>query len=116
MSSRTTRPRADDYPQGVPTRNFSVPDATIDPEPGASRYDLLAVTAPSMASNTRFRTWWEGSGSRGASPATTRAQLRATFDGDARAALPHVTARTLVVHRRDNRFLRGGHGDSPAMR
>ncbi len=103
--------RAADYPFGIPTeflRRFEV-DVT-SPGSGIETGELVRVLAPSVADDEQFAGWWEDAGRRGASPATARALWSVTFYADVRDALPLIQAPTLVIHRRDCRWIRVGHG------
>jgi len=100
--------RRDDYPSGVPA---SVLEGFLESliEPGATTADDLPLMAPSMLTDVSFATWWRRAGHRGASPATARAVWRAA-QTDLRSILAGLQVPTLVIHARDNRFCRVGHG------
>jgi len=99
---------APDYPWGAPTETF---DAILDRhfEPGRAGDDVARV-APSKASDTAFRDWWDKAGRRGASPASARMQFLMLRDLDMRSVLPLIAAPTLVLQRSDNRFVVADHG------
>ncbi len=102
--------RDDDYPWGWPKHVLShfveaVTDPTYDGEP----IDDAALSAPSLADDAEFRAWWKRAGHRVASPAVARAIDVLSSTADVRAALPLITAPTLVLHRVDNRFWPIGH-------
>ena len=63
-----------------------------------------------MTADRAFRSWWKHAGQQGAGPAIARAQILMLKDVDLRPVLPHLTARTLIVHRRENRLVPVGHG------
>ena len=63
-----------------------------------------------MAADQAFRSWWKRAGQQGAGPAIARAQILMLGDVDLRPVLPDLTARTLIVHRRENRLAPVGHG------
>lgn len=97
--------RAPDYPIGIPrdvaaelSRQYVAQHGTT----GA----MLELTAPSVAHDQRFRTWWP----RYQRLSVPLGLARTTFDWfaevDVRAALPLIQAPTLVVARRDARFHR----------
>ncbi len=67
--------------------------------------DLLRLWAPSVADDARARAWWDKSLTAGASPSAALAWLQMTAEMDVRAALPAVSAPTLVLHRRDDRII-----------
>ena len=101
--------RASDYPAGVPD---SVVDAFLDTntEPGGDGPDFLSFAAPTVADDPSFRTWWDRSGRRGASPAMARSVLDIGYRADVRPLLGLIRAPTLVMHRRGSRNIRVGHG------
>jgi class 3 adenylate cyclase len=86
------------------------PDATWD----FAGDDDLAIIAPSLRGDGRFREWWSRASRRGASPATARAMLTMTMFADARDRLGEITVPTLVLHRRGNRFIPVGLGRAMA--
>ena len=63
---------------------------------------LLQLWAPSVADDERAQDWWNRALSAGASPTAALAWLQMTAALDVRAALPCVSAPTLVVHRLDD--------------
>jgi class 3 adenylate cyclase len=94
---------ADDYPIGVPGE---VAEALLD------QFDRLwgteamaAMFAPSRAGDQRFCRWFARFQRAIASPRAVQAFLRASFEMDARPILPLIQAPTLVLHRRDFRFI-----------
>ncbi|MGZ8752011.1 MAG: adenylate/guanylate cyclase domain-containing protein [Acidimicrobiia bacterium] len=102
--------RSDDYPIGVPSYLLDgfVENVT---DPGtADPIDDVSLTAPSLVDDVRFRRWWQRASSRAAAPAAARDVLRSTIRTDLRAGLPRIMVPTLVVHRRDDGFVRVGHG------
>jgi class 3 adenylate cyclase len=103
--------RAPDYPAGIPQRLLDAARG-VGTELDAidQGYDALALRAPSVADNDAFRSWWDRAGNRGASPAMARAIASVLWQADVRELLPLVQVPTLVVHRRDNPFMRVGHG------
>ncbi|CAM4311664.1 2-hydroxy-6-oxo-6-phenylhexa-2,4-dienoate hydrolase [Mycobacterium basiliense] len=102
---------APDYEQGLQT-NATEPFLTIGTEPDAVEqgFDVLRIMAPSVAHDQAFRSWWDLAGNRAASPSTARAFINAVRASDARDALPHITAPTLILHRRGSRFVPVEHG------
>jgi class 3 adenylate cyclase len=68
------------------------------------------MSAPSLATDVEFRSWWKRAGERSASPAVARAIDGVTLGTDVRAVLPLINTPTLVLHRVDNAFLPIGHG------
>jgi class 3 adenylate cyclase len=103
--------RAPDYPMGVPQRLLdSLTEVMIEPDAVDRGVDVLAMIAPSVTDNEAFRAWWNRAGNRNASPAVALAAMKATQQVDVRHLLPLIDVPTLILHRRDNRFIRVGHG------
>jgi class 3 adenylate cyclase len=73
-------------------------------------YDLLDVMAPSVSGDHAFRNWWDAAGNRAASPSMARRSSQTLAEADMRDKLPLVTAPTLVVHRKESRFVGVEHG------
>ncbi|HUF32699.1 MAG TPA: adenylate/guanylate cyclase domain-containing protein [Acidimicrobiales bacterium] len=95
--------RAADYPAGVPEavrdRILAVPyddDATADTLAGASR-------------DPSFRSWWRRYQRQSVSPSTARAMREMLFQVDVRSVLGSIQAPTLILHRRDNPWIRVAH-------
>lgn len=61
--------------------------------------------APSLANDSAFREWWATYLRMGASPGAAEALTRMNADIDVRPILSSISARTLVLHRRDDRCL-----------
>jgi class 3 adenylate cyclase len=85
-------------------------DATVAVDAVEQGFDLLAVVAPSVASDEKFRRWWVRAGHRGASPASARAIVRVFVEGDVREILPFIRVPVLVLHRRDSRLIPAASG------
>jgi class 3 adenylate cyclase len=103
--------RAPDYPAGVPQHLLdSLTEVMVEPDAVDRGLDILAIVAPSVADNEAFRAWWNRTGNQNASPAMALALVKAIQQVDVRQLLPLVQVPTLVLHRRDNRFVRLGHG------
>jgi class 3 adenylate cyclase len=103
--------RADDYPGGIPAKMLEgYGHQLISPDTVRNTGDVLALVAPSVASDERFVRWWEEAGRRGASPATAQALWSVWSHADVSDVLSSLQAPTLVVHRRDCRWLRVDHG------
>jgi class 3 adenylate cyclase len=104
-------PRAPDYPIGFPQRLLdSQTEVIIETDAVDRGVDVLAMIAPSEAENEAFRTWWNRAGNRNASPAMALALMKAMQQVDVRHLLPLVHVPALILHRRENRFIRVGHG------
>ncbi|MGH9027568.1 MAG: adenylate/guanylate cyclase domain-containing protein, partial [Acidimicrobiia bacterium] len=100
-----------DYPSGFPSESLrAFHDQVTRPGSELATSDLLEVMAPGVAHDEQFVRWWEDAGRRGASPATARALWSVGFFADVRDVLPSIQVPTLVIHRRDCRWLRVGHG------
>lgn len=101
--------RADDYPIGMPEHIAERLSQQYSIQHGTSG-GMLELTAPSVADDQRFRTWW----TRYQRLSVPLGLARSTFDWyreiDVRAALPLVQAPTAVVSRRDAIFHRLTHG------
>lgn len=105
--------RGDDYPIGIPAElverfRRAVLDTSQETMP--PELDDVVLHAPSLATNQRFRAWWRRAGQQGASPATSHAHFTLLFDADVRHLLPAITQPTLVLQRRENRYVRVDHG------
>jgi class 3 adenylate cyclase len=102
--------RDSDYPWGVPQHVLDrFMDTVTDPDYRGDVVDDLAMSAPSLATDVEFRSWWKHAGQRAASPAGARAQDVVTMGTDIRAVLPLIKTPTLVMHRVDNAFVRSAH-------
>jgi class 3 adenylate cyclase/pimeloyl-ACP methyl ester carboxylesterase len=82
----------------------------IEPDAVEQGVDVLEAVAPSIAGDHAFRAWWDAAGNRAASPSMARRSNQALVDADVRDKLPHITAPTLVLHRRDSTFVPVEHG------
>ena len=101
--------RSEDYPIGIPAERFErFTERLVDPVDEAGTDDL-PLMAPGLSQDPAFADWWRRAGHRGASPATALAMGRASA-ADVRPMLTGIRAPTLVVHTRDNRFVRAAHG------
>jgi len=80
-----------------------------DPSYQGEAVDDLGLSAPSLANDAEFRSWWKRSGERYASPAVARADSVLGMEADIRAVLPLISAPTLVLHRIGNELIGIGH-------
>lgn len=88
-----------DYPHGLPADEVAqVIASCTDITPANDADDFVFVAIPSAAHDPHFRTWWEATGRRGASPALARALMLVQMECDVRPALSTIQAPTLVVH------------------
>jgi class 3 adenylate cyclase len=100
--------RDDDYPVGLPSKVLErFGDAVVDPADSSA--DDLHLSVPSLASDPEFAEWWRAAGHRGASPSIARALWRSAA-GDVRSVLDAVRVPTLILHTKQNDFVRVGHG------
>jgi class 3 adenylate cyclase len=103
--------RAPDYHHGIPDEILARFNEAILPDDGSEgSFADLQLFVPRVASDPRFRQWWQRAGNRGASPATARALSLTRFQSDLRPALPAIQVPTLVIHRKDNRAALVEHG------
>jgi len=102
--------RSAEYPIGIPP-DVSAVLAQRYPEQHGTTGDVLDLTAPSVANDPRFRTWW----TRYQRLCIPLGLVSSTWEWftetDVRAALPVVQAPTLVISRRDARYHRPAHGE-----
>jgi pimeloyl-ACP methyl ester carboxylesterase len=100
-----------DYPHGLPGHLVERFAQAVIPDDGSEgSFADLEVFVPSVASDVRFRRWWQRAGNRGASPATAQALALTRFSSDLRPVLPSIQVPTLVIHREGNRAAFVGHG------
>ncbi len=102
---------APDYPIGAePTRADWFTTVAIEPDAVEQGFDVLEIVAPSVARDERFRAWWDQAGNRAASPSMARAVTESMVTSDVREKLPLITTPTLILHRRECRFVPVAHG------
>jgi class 3 adenylate cyclase len=104
--------RAPEYPIGLPP---ALLDAFVDGVEawGAGAGDFapgLDLLAPSRADEPAFREWFARASRMSASPGGHRISLLRTFQTDVRSILPLVRTPTLVLHSKDDRYIRADHG------
>jgi class 3 adenylate cyclase len=110
MHSWARLARADDYPCGIPQHVLDrFVNTVTDPRFDGEAVDDVVLSAPSLAGDEQFRTWWKRAGERSASPAVARSMDVIAVGSDIRAVVPMITAPTLVLHRIDNQFVGIGH-------
>ncbi len=100
--------RADDYPAGIPESLHEVVADQVEENWGTG--SLAALFGPSQAGRPGLEEWWGRVERFGATPRLARARLEAVLELDVRDVLPLVPVPTLVVHSRDNAYVRVGHG------
>ena len=100
--------RTPDYPWGLPPPAIELALASI--EEGWSRGDALDVLAPTVATDAAFKQRWARFQRMSASVGAAVAIMRMNFQSDVRAALPLVSAPTLVIQRSGDHLIRPDHG------
>jgi len=100
--------RADDYPAGVPASVQEIYREQIERQWGTGAFATLF--GPSVAERPGVVEWWGRVERYGATPSLARARLDSILELDVRDVLPLVDVPTLVVHNRENQFVRVGHG------
>ena len=102
--------REDGYPIGAPPEVAEELSRQYVAQHGTTA-DMLELTAPSVASDMRFRNWW----TKYQRLSMPLGLVKTTFDwfreADVRAALPMVTVPTLVLARREAKFHRAAFGE-----
>jgi class 3 adenylate cyclase/pimeloyl-ACP methyl ester carboxylesterase len=97
--------RADDYPIGMPELTVEKLVERYEHHWGVTS-EILDLTAPTMANDPRFRSWWLRY-SRMTMPRRASATMyRWVTEIDVRAVLPSIRVPTLVLHRSGNRHHR----------
>jgi len=100
--------RADDYPAGAPEEVHEPILRAIEEQWGTGAD--LAVIGPSLVDRPGVREWWARVERYSAPPGVARARMQAILELDVRHVLPLISAPTLVVHSRDNAWVRVAHG------
>jgi class 3 adenylate cyclase len=100
--------RADDYPAGMPPRVQEIYREQIEAQWGHGT--LAHLLGPSIAERPGVVEWWGRVERYGATPVRARSRLESILELDVRHILPLVDVPTLVVHNRDNEFVRVDHG------
>ena len=100
--------RDEDYPAGMPVGIHAQVLAMLEETWGTGA--LAAVLAPSVSGRPGVIEWWGRVERFAGTPGTALAKARAMGELDVRKVLPLVAAPTLVLHSRDNRYIRLGHG------
>jgi class 3 adenylate cyclase len=95
--------RAPDYPHGITKsdREHMLKVSYVD--------DRSVAFVAGASGDQAFRSWWRHYLRQSVSPGTADAMRRAMFDVDVRAVLPAITVPTLILHRRDNAWVRTPH-------
>jgi hypothetical protein len=108
LDSFARRLRDADYPWGVPEallpRFLEMFDA------GWANGGHLSAVAPSVAQDPRLRQWYGRYQRHSMGPTQAANAYRNQFSFDVRAILPTIRVPTLVVHRKDNAYIRADNG------
>jgi class 3 adenylate cyclase/alpha-beta hydrolase superfamily lysophospholipase len=111
VNSAARAARSADYPYGYDQEVIDAFLATnTDPAQrwtldDADDLDDVALVAPSLKDDVRFREWWTRASRRGASPATAQAIIGRNVRADMRDRLGDIAVPTLVLHSGDNLFV-----------
>lgn len=100
--------RDDDYPAGLPEHMHEVYLDALEQQWGTGVH--AHGLGPSVAGRPGVVEWWARVERFGATPRVARSQLETVLTLDVREVLPHLDVPTLVIHNRDNVFVRVGHG------
>jgi class 3 adenylate cyclase len=100
--------RADDYPAGMPPNVQEQYLGLVESVWGTGA--LASFLGPSVADRPGVADWWGRVERYGATPGLARARAESVLELDVRELLPLVEVPTLVVHNRDDDFVRVGHG------
>jgi len=100
--------RADDYPAGLPDHMHEPYLDALERQWGTGVH--AHGLGPSVVHRPGVVEWWARVERFGATPRVARAQLERILELDVRNVLPLVEVPTLVIHSRDNVFVRVGHG------
>jgi class 3 adenylate cyclase len=99
------------YSHGIPDQLIArFTDEVLADRHTEGAFADLEIFVPRVASDPRFRQWWQRAGNRGASPATARALAVTRFQSDLRSILPTIQVPTLVIHRKEDRASLVEHG------
>ncbi|HEX2577555.1 MAG TPA: BTAD domain-containing putative transcriptional regulator [Aquihabitans sp.] len=102
--------RGEGYPYGVDVETAqAASDETLDVDDPGAGFDPLSHIAPSVASDLRFRRWFDEVGRRAAGPSVAAALHGAIFTADVRDLLPDVAPPVLLLHRRSCSSVDIGH-------
>ena len=103
-----------DYPHGISPEFYNEICAAITTAWGSPLFAEFA--APSCASDPTFTSWWADYLRHGASPKAALSLLRMNAAMDIDAALPAISAPTIVIHRTGDRMMAAGGGRYVAER
>jgi class 3 adenylate cyclase len=114
LDSFARRLRDADYPWGVPETLLSHFLEMFDAGWGNGAH--LSVLAPSLAQDPRLRQWYARYQRHSMGPTQASSAYRNQFSFDVRAILPAIRVPTLVLHRKDNEYVRAENGRYVAER
>ena len=100
--------RSSDYSAGLPEELHEVVADQVEQNWGTG--SLVLLFGPSFEGRPGIEEWWGRVERYGATPRMARARLEAVLQLDVRNILPLVSVPTLVVHNRDNKYVRVAHG------
>ena len=95
--------RANDYPPGYPPR---IRDRVLD----MTYTEEQPATILRGGEDPAFLRWWRRFQRQSVSPSTASAMREMMFETDVRVALPAIACPTLIIHRRDDEWIRVDHG------
>ena len=93
-----------DYPWGFPATVLTRFAERTQEQWGTG--ERLELVAPSKAADEQFQSWWARSHRLVVGRDHVASWVRASFEPDVRAFLPDLAAPVLVLHRRDDRYIR----------
>jgi class 3 adenylate cyclase len=99
--------RTPDYPHGMPEPTFSEYVDAIGDRVGTGA--VADILAPSWASDAGKRRWWARGERLAGGPGYFKAIVDLYLRSDVRPALDSIQAPTLLMHRRGDRHVFGGH-------
>ena len=102
--------RAEDYPIGAPDDILEVLARAWKEQHGTTG-DALELTAPSVADDARFRTWFRRFQRLSQNQQIAARAVDWIANTDVRGVLSSIQAETLVIHRRDARYHRLPYGE-----
>jgi class 3 adenylate cyclase len=100
--------RADDYPPGMPPHVQEIYKTHIETNWGNGT--MAYILGPSIADRPGIVEWWGRVERLATTPVRARSRLDSVLELDVRHVLPLVEVPTLVIHSRDNEYVRVGHG------
>lgn len=101
--------RGPDYPIGMPADVIEFNAGAFLGQHGTTG-DVVALTAPSVADDARFRRWYVRFQRSTMPPETLRTGYRWLTEADVTGVLSSITVPTMVIHRRDNLYHRVAFG------